>query len=59
MGRLILDPQAAQPSLGIIYNGYKAGEWIVVEQGNVLDLTVYNGKKDGPISFTYILSGSL
>ena len=59
VARMIVDPDGGQPNLGIIYNGYKAGEWIVVEQGSVLDLTVYNGKKDGPISFTYIFSSSI
>ena len=46
-------------NLGVIFNGYKTGEWITVEQGQMLDLTLYNGKADGPLEFSFVYSSSI
>ena len=46
-------------NLGVIFNGYKTGQWIVVEQGSLLDLTLFNGKADGPLEFSFVYSGSM
>ena len=47
-----------QQDLGIMYNGYRYGEFITVEQGTKLDITVYNGNKENEIEYKFIFAGA-
>ena len=56
VGRVLLE---VNDNLGVMYNGYRKGEFITVEPGMTLDLTVYNGKSDGPLEFKFIYTGGI
>ena len=42
-----------------MYNGYKTGTFLKVEQGTMLDLTLYNGKNSGSLSFKFTYAGAV
>ena len=42
-----------------MYNGYKTGTFLKVEQGTILDLTVFNGKSSGSLSFKFTYAGAV
>jgi len=37
--------------LGVLFNEYKIGDVITVPEGEIQEITVYNGKKIGTIAF--------
>ena len=41
-----------------MYNGYKTGTFLKVAQGQILDLTIYNAKSSGSLSYKFIYSGA-
>ena len=44
--------------LGVLYNGYKYNDTLTVPKGEIQDITVYNGKLNGPVTFNFVTSGA-
>ena len=49
----------ANDNLGVLYNGYTTGQTITIQEGTVLDLTVYNAKDEGTLDFKFVFTGGL
>ena len=44
--------------LGVMYNGYRYGEFITVQEGTTQDITVYNANKENEIEYEFIYAGA-
>ena len=45
--------------LGVVYNGYKTGTFLKVEKGQILDLTLFNGKSSGSLNFKFTYASAV